>query len=259
MKFLIFAPPYRNSSAGVRVLHRLAAELNKLGCSAFVFTAWKKFDQLKANIGDCIVVYPEIIEGNPIGAKNVVRYILNKPGYMEEKGATYAESELVFVYTEALLETAQSFTSQKLDDSRLMEISVIEPWIFQPKPEIEKVYDVAFWIGKGIETAQGNGEKIQDYLQGKRHIQITYDQPGTREGLASLFQSCREFLTADDFTAMIPEAMLCGCKVTIVTPTGLVACDGDPGRWRTAWHDTSAIGNFVSVCRQKFLPCAAAA
>jgi len=259
MKFLIFAPPYRNSSAGIRVLHRLGQELNNIGCKAFVFTAWNKTAELRPNIGDCIVIYPEIVPGNPMGAKNVVRYLLNTPGHNGIGDTTYADSELVFVYTRPLLAAAQSSTSQKLDDSRLMEISVIEPWLFQPKPEVEKVYDVAFWIGKGIATAQASMDKIQAYMKGKNSLQITYELPSTREGLALLFQSSRELLTADDFTAMIPEAILCGCKATIMTPDGPVPFLEDVSRWGTSWHDLRPIHNFVNICRQTFLPCAAAA
>jgi O-antigen biosynthesis protein len=259
MKFLIYAPPYRNSSAGIRVLHRLGQELNNIGCNAFVFTAWNKTAELKPNIGDCIVVYPEIVTGNPMGAKHVVRYVLNTPGFNGVGDSIYADSELVFVYNKALLTAAQSATSQKIDDSRLMEISIIEPWLFQPKPEVQKVYDVVFWIGKGIAAAQESMDKIQAYLKGKNYLQITYNLPSTREGLALLFQSSHELLTTDDFTAMIPEAMLCGCKATIMTPNGPVAVKEDIGRWRTSWHDTSAIQNFANICRQTFARRAAAA
>ncbi len=259
MKFFIFAPPYRNSSAGIRVLHRLAGELTKLGCNSFVFTDWHEADKLKPHIGECIVVYPEIVRGNPMGAKNVVRYVLNRPGFMGLSDTTYADSELVFVYNKALLPAAQSATSQPLDESRLMEISVIEPWLFKPRPEIEKVYDVAFWVGKGASVAQAGMEKIKEYLQGKNFIQISYQLPSTREGLALLFQSSREFLTTDDFTAMIAEAKLCGCKTTIMTADGPVPSEEDVSRWATSWYDTSPIRNFVNICRETFEPCAVAA
>jgi hypothetical protein len=259
VKFLIYAPPYRNSSAGIRVLHRLAEELNKLGCNAFVFTAWQETETLKPHIGDCVVVYPEVVRGNPIGAKNVVRYVLNTPGFMGFSDSTYADSELVFAYTKALLPAAQSATSQRLDESRLMEISVIEPWLFKPKPEIEKVYDVAFWVGKGAAVAQASITRIKEYLQGKKFVQITYQLPSTREAMALLFQSCREFLTTDDFTAMLAEARLCGCKTTIMRADGPVAFEADVSRWGMTWYDNSQVQNFLNICRQRFGSCAAAA
>jgi hypothetical protein len=252
MKFLIYAPPYRNSSAGIRVLHRLAGELTKLGCNSFVFTDWHEVDKLKPHVGECVVVYPEIVRGNPMGAKNVVRYVLNTPGYMGLNDSTYADSELVFVYNKALLPAAQAATSQRLDESRLMEISVIEPWLFKPKPEVEKVYDVAFWVGKGINVAEASMQNIREYLEGKKFVEITYLLPSTREGLAMLFQSCRELLTTDDFTAMLAESKMCGCKATIMTANGPVPVEDDVSDWAARWYDTSAIQNFVDICRERF-------
>jgi len=256
MKFLIYAPPYRNSSAGIRVLHRLAEELTKMGCNSFVFTDWHESDKLKPHIGECVVVYPEIIRGNPMGANNVVRYVLNTPGFMGLSDTTYADSELVFVFNKTLLPAAQSATSQPLDESRIMEISVIEPWLFKPKPEMAKVYDVAFWVGKGVSIAQASLAKINEYLSGKKSLQITYQLPSTREGLALLFQSCHEFLTTDNFTAMIPEAKLCGCKATVMTADGPVPVEEDASRWSTMWYDISSIRNFLEICRERFEPCA---
>jgi hypothetical protein len=252
MKFLIFGLPYRNSSAGIRVLYRLARELINLGYNAFVFTDWAETAQLRSHVGDCIVVYPEIICGNPVGAKNVVRYVLNTPGNNGAGDTFYSDSELVFVYNRQLMAPAQAATSQVIDDSRLLEISVIEPWLFRSNPEVKKVHDVALWIGKGYAKAQKNLDKINAYLEGKNVVQITYDTPSTREGLALLFQSCHEFLTTDDFTAMIAEAMLCDCKVMVMKDDKPVEFIGDASPWRTKYYDISPIQNFVNICRETF-------
>jgi len=259
MKFLIFSPPYRNSSAGIRVLHRLAQELIKLGYRSFVFTDWRETARLRPYVGDCVVVYPEVIRGNPLGAKNVVRYVLNTPGYLG-CDSTYADSELVFVHSRALMAGAQSATRQVIDESRLMEISVIEPWLFQPKPELERAYDVCFWVGKGANVADNETmTRVNDYIRGKKFLQITYELPSTREGLAHLFQSCHEFLTIDDFTAMLMEAKLCGCKTTIMRRHGPEDYAEDVSRFSTSWYDTAAIGNFANICRETFERCEAAA
>jgi hypothetical protein len=251
MKFLIFGTPYTNSSAGVRVLYRLARELINLGYNSFVFTDWKETAQLRPHVGDCVVIYPEVICGNPLGAKNVVRYVLNYPG---NRGgdANYPDSELVFVYNRRVMSAAQAATSQLIDDSRILELSVIEPWLFQPKPQVEKVYDVVFWVGKGSRVAQENMDKINGYLEGKRFGQITYEKPNTREDLASLFQSSHEFLTTDDFTAMLAESKLCGCKSLIMTGDGLVEYTEDVSRWKTNYYDVSPLENFVNTCRETF-------
>jgi hypothetical protein len=102
-------------------------------------------------------------------------------------------------------------------------------------------------------------EKIKEYLAGKKFVQITYQLPSTREGLALLFQSSREFLTTDNFTAMLAESKLCGCKTTIMTPAGPVPFEEDVSRWAINWNDTAPIQNFLNICRETFERCAVAA
>jgi len=258
MKFLIFGLPYRNSSAGIRVLHRLGDELKKLGCNAFVFTEWKQSAQLIPHIGDCIVIYPESVRGNPLCAKNVVRYVLNTPGYLGLSDSVYPDSELVFVYNEALIPATQAATSQVIDKSRIMEISVLEPWLFKPNPEVEKVYDAAYWVGKGVFMLEKTNPEVAKYLEGKKFVQITYQLPSTREALALLFQSCREFVTVDNFTAMLAESRLCGCKAVIIGENGPIEPTDDVGHWRTKWYETDCIRNFVGLCQHRFEASAAA-
>jgi hypothetical protein len=258
MKFLIFGLPYRNSSAGIRVLHRLGDELKKLGYNSFVFTDWKQSAQLIPHVGECVVIYPESVRGNPLCAKNVVRYVLNTPGYLGFSDSVYPESELVFVYSEALIPATQAATSQVIDESRVMEISVIEPWLFKENPAVEKVYDAAFWVGKGVFSLEQTKANVTKYLEGKKLIQITYELPSTREALALLFQSSREFVTVDNFTAMVAEARLCGCKATVIDENGMVESTNEIERWRTLWHETGCIRNFVEICQDRFAAVAAA-
>ncbi len=76
MKFVVSAPPYAENSAGVAMLYLLRDELKSLGYDAEIVL----FDTIKPISDDTIVIYPEVIEGNPLKAKNVVRYFLNREG-----------------------------------------------------------------------------------------------------------------------------------------------------------------------------------
>jgi hypothetical protein len=100
LSFIICTLKYKENGGGVLWLNRLAVRLRDLGhrvrLGAIDQRLWFKsqfkpqvlsgpatrFPVLRFNacVGDSIVVYPEIFPGNPLGAKNVVRWLLNKPG-----------------------------------------------------------------------------------------------------------------------------------------------------------------------------------
>ena len=76
-KYLIVTPFYRNNSAGIRVLYELQKHLIRAGYDA------KTINEISHTAQDDeIVIYPEIVFGNPLKAKKVVRYILNVPGFI---------------------------------------------------------------------------------------------------------------------------------------------------------------------------------
>jgi hypothetical protein len=84
MEFLIWVPEYRHTSCGISVLHRLCHLLNENGYKAFVNTSvtnpeWNTPTKTFAS-DDTVVIYPEIVHGNPFGAKRIIRWVLNDPG-----------------------------------------------------------------------------------------------------------------------------------------------------------------------------------
>ncbi len=136
-KFVIFAPSYNESIGEVIVLHKLCHLINQTGREARISPWFSTFELNRSNAirtlfrfaremersirfpfrtnsnfntplitrldsikdwGDYVVVYPEIAFGNPLGATNVVRWLLHNPGF--HSGCVYyGRNELYFRYS----------------------------------------------------------------------------------------------------------------------------------------------------------------
>src|SRR5690349_1455840 len=87
--YYIVTPSYEYRSSGVRSLHLLCHALNQAGQIAYLkgigdpFFVNHNLNTPMAGISeviDPIVVYPDIIKGNPLMAKYVVRYLMAERG-----------------------------------------------------------------------------------------------------------------------------------------------------------------------------------
>ena len=114
--YVIAAPPFTASSAGVRCLYRLCHELNVLGYPSYMTDLNQPVSSNQSVPGlvaprigrreaeilcsrDYTVVYPEVIAGNPLKAQAVARWVLNRPGLIAGD-EVYHASELVFSYSD---------------------------------------------------------------------------------------------------------------------------------------------------------------
>ena len=122
LRYIVNAPSFDPDSGGTIFLHELAHTLNSLGEEAYVWPMAPIFRQgVKSrlwslisrpafdtspslntplahkrmfNAPDTVVVYPEIVPGNPMGAQNVVRWLLYKPG--DQHPYSFTEGEMFF-------------------------------------------------------------------------------------------------------------------------------------------------------------------
>jgi hypothetical protein len=248
--FIVVIGPYRSSSAGIRVMHRLCHLLNVIGQQATVTTdvvnpLWNT--PAATGISDeSILIYPESLSGNPCGAKRIIRYVLNKPGLL---GGTshYDDEEMVFYYQERFREAAQAATRESLDSRRELPISIIEPDLFYHDRSLPRLYD-CLYIGKGAHLREKFRLQHEDKV-----VTISSTYPTTRALTAKLLQGCRILYTYDDCTALTREAIICGARVQ------LISADGTLSEWRedvrgyaADYYDNSAIERLVEQVEERW-------
>lgn len=111
-RFIVFAPPTYNESGGSMALHKLSTILRHLGfCSLIAIWPWMQnrkvspesrdylvtLDQI--NTDTDIVIYPEVINGNPLGARRCVRWMLSDPGKNSaDYTLTWGKDDLLVYY-----------------------------------------------------------------------------------------------------------------------------------------------------------------
>jgi len=190
--YIIMAPEYRHNSAGVRALYRLKDELLKRG---YRVSVCQGSDGKWTAPRGSIVVYPEIVPGNPLKGKTVARWVLNYPGLLDGD-KEYDKSEIIFTWSELYY------------DAPLLMLPLIEDFF---RDEKRPRSGSCFWVGKGLYTGLVNDQKHPSDA-----VEITYAWPETREELAKFLNEKEVFYTYDNNTLLTREAEMCGCKVVVI-------------------------------------------
>ncbi len=223
--YYIHTPAYRSNSAGVKALYLLCHFLNSRGCKSYIMPdkggiCHKEFDDLYYSLNrpildletfefhqnnnyNPIIIYSDTVDGNPLGARNVVRYMMNYNNLFGDykKG----DNELVMAYSKQI---AQSLG---LDDSKVLFIPTSNTDIFYP-PEINiKREGSCVYLGK-----------YQDFHKGKQ-LEITKKSKVitrikgsiTPTQIADLLRKS-ELLYLYENSAIGTEAVLCGCPVVFI-------------------------------------------
>lgn len=108
--FYIWAPDYRDSSGGIRVLHYLCHILNEIGEEAYLINTkiasprlrtplltFAKFKQHFLAGQNPVTIYPEIISTNPSNTPLIARWLLNVPGHLGNH-IEFEPNDLIFYY-----------------------------------------------------------------------------------------------------------------------------------------------------------------
>ena len=213
LRFIIHAPNYVSTSAGVHCVYRLCDDLNKLGVPSAICGSAKTSKELNAPLifwrdakrllkyENRWVLYSETISGNPTNAKNVVRWVLNRPGLLGGE-ETYENSEKVFVYSDQYRNYVKNQIAGKLQSVNL------DRDIFYPPSDPHAARPLkCFYVGKS--------KYKSGVLDRKEVLEITRNFPKKNE-LGKILRASSILYTFDNSTALTYEAIACGCRVMII-------------------------------------------
>ncbi len=214
--YYIAAPDYRQSSAGIRVLHYLCHALNQLGeeayligspyCNPHLSTPLLTRHALAAHVHAeraPIAVYPEVVTGNPFHCLTTARWLLNKPGHIG--GANGIDSdELIFYFTEMCL--PEGVKGQPLH------IPTVDRRIFNNRnnPDNFERTDEYYYANKLIVSGGTvQHEKHPHALSLGLEVKLKPEELAARLRKAAV-------LYCYEPSSIVFEALACGCPVLIV-------------------------------------------
>lgn len=234
--YFVYAPSYTYKSSGVMTLHFLVHALNEAGERAYLIPdnpdgyathpelntplVQTRIDQNNYyyNNGiDPIVVYPDIVKGNPCGAKRVVRYLLAPAG-------AFGGSS-VFPETDKIWGALPSIAKN------VLRIPVSDPDIF--------------WADDRKRSGSCYYAHKYETLHKNELLPITNDSSrleGTREHLAALLRSSAVCYLYE-LSSVITEAALCGCPVVLVRTPYFNTIDPDCMMGNVSWSDGERVKN----------------
>ena len=258
-KFIIFAPPYDELIGGSIALHKLCSVLNELGFESYVtpyresyvvdqhtwhryiwrFIKWRIRDHIRSfntnpnfltpifkGVGvtdDFIAIYPEIVFGNPLGAKHVVRWFLHQPGFHNQR-IYFGKNELYFKFNSSIRDF--HFEGSTTSSTELKVIDYPLHYYNLTNTAVDRT-------GTAYCLRKGQGKRIQHDLSdsilidGKNHDEV-----------ARIFKRVKRFISYDPLTAYSVLAVMCGCESVVIPDDNVTEdewCPNHSDRWGIAY------------------------
>jgi predicted O-linked N-acetylglucosamine transferase (SPINDLY family)/predicted SAM-dependent methyltransferase len=211
LNFIIATPGFVPSSGGIIALHNLAKTIYEFNipCKMFDFSGQKLSNEIfdiyatESDINDStIVVYPEIVSGNPLQAKHVVRWILCELGVHCSANVylTWGKNDFVYHYS--------TFDSNKnVNCYNLLSPLCISP-DFQDQGKDRNGY--CHIIRKGLKFHQE-----LEYIHPVDSLFLADDT--SQEILIHIFNTKKYLISYDPYSYVSTLAALCGC-ISIIVP-----------------------------------------
>lgn len=258
MKFMIFSPTYDDNNGGAIALHYLCHLLNELGHNAKITPFYKTYESdqqfflksffksinsklraMRKNFSTCpglntpvsynapypipndvVVIYPETVAGNPLCAKNVVRWLLHRPGYHTGK-ICYGLGELYFDYN--AFSGGFGIPGSKISEKKLF-IAKYHAHLYNKQGALpqESRIGVAYCIRKGKGKKMVHDSHNSILIDGLSH-----------EEISKIFKHVKTFISYDTKTMYSILALACGAESIVVPDEGVSKEDWEPNHVRT--------------------------
>jgi hypothetical protein len=215
---LIASPPYNPKSAGVVVLHELASTIVSLGFKASIvimtgghpnygwgiasdstlFGPDLKVTHLSPSdvssvLENGIVIYPEIVSGNPLGARRVARYFLNREGAVHGNSTGLTRDEFIIAYARKFRRDAHEVLFRLVTSTHFHNRS--------SRASMARTLDLTYC---------GKGERFAKVFTVPGSVRITNLWPQRKEELGQLLRATRYLFSWDCVSSTNIDAILCG-------------------------------------------------
>lgn len=251
-RFIIFAPSFNENSGGSIVLHHLCHLINEsdLNVEAFIvpyfsnklltsdiikniksfcvilatklrnkiiFKTKENFNTPIFNgsiIDSDIIIYPEITFGNPLNGKNIIRWLLHKPGYHTNE-IYYGVNELYFKFQDGLVNNFD------IELSKLSEHNLYIPYFPLDFYNLDDTQSIrtgcAYSVRKGKNKELNQHPKNSICIDGLSHLEVS-----------KIFKKVKRFISYDAYSGYAGFAALCGCEVIIIPDEGVNELEWQP-------------------------------
>ena len=238
-KFLILTQSYNENVGGYIVLHKLCDQINRSGGNAYLFPYIDNFEfrvsnwvkpllkflreQLRRmlpfkvnpafltpvlssiseikNWNDWIVVYPEVVFGNPLKAKHIVRWFLHHPGHITGV-IYYGDNELYFRIHSGIRPYESTFSRLSTSELRIVHFPLD---LYNESGISPNRMGTAYCLRKGAGKIIIHDLTDSILIDGKSHTEI-----------AEIFKRVKRFISYDVYTTYSGFAVLCGCESVVI-------------------------------------------
>lgn len=240
--YFIVSPTYTYKSSGVRTLHLLCHALNEAGQKAFmvndnnegyatnphlntpVIANYSQWINYYSNMmAEPLFVYHNLIKGNPLQGRKIVRYLLAPPGSYR--------GETVFADTDQVWGALPSISKN------VLKLPVVDKSIFYD--DCRPRSGSCFYSHK------------YDVITKNKLLPITENSKRLEGNLWDIAEILRssEVCYLYEISSIMTEAALCGCPVVLIRTPQLEYIDPDCMMGKVSWDD----GAVVKEC-SNYLP-----